>query len=321
MNTTIHTIDMKKRFLIYAFIYITILVLLYNPIAAIQGEKILEEQGRIELYFCKTTNCEYFLTSFLKQTNSVCAFYDLGLKNLTQTLLETNTSVKLFEENYEEELPENIKPVGSKALMHHKFCTDGKHLITGSWNPTQRGTYNNDNYILFIDSPSIAENHKLAYESLEKEQEAKPLHVNLSGILIKNYFCPAHNCEEKVIEELQRAKNSVHMLAFSFTSEPIAQELIRLQQNNVSIEILFEKTRIASYSQYEYLAKHNVSVYKDTNSYTMHEKAIIIDGKTSILGSYNPTKAATEKNDENILILHEENIAQMFIREFEELTG
>ena len=41
----------------------------------------------------------------------------------------------------------------------------------------------------------------------------------------------------------------------------------------------------------------------------MHHKVFIIDNKTVITGSYNPTKNGNENNDENILIIYSEELA------------
>ena len=309
---------MKLRYLFYTLLYIVLLFLLYVP--SFEHISFIQEEGFIELYFCDEINCSYFLTSFLNtSTNGFCALYDLDEPSLIQSLHATNTSVKLFEENYESWMPETIQPVGSKGLMHHKFCVVEDYVLTGSWNPTERGTYKNDNYIVFLKSPSLATNYELAFDSLDYEQQAQALHINLSGVMIENYFCPKHSCEEEIIEELQQAQNTISVLAFSFTSKPIAEELISKYGEGVDVQVLFEKTRIASYSQYKYLNESGVTVYKDTNPYTMHEKAFIIDKETVIIGSYNPTRAANTKNDENILIIHDNKIARVLTEEFTSL--
>ena len=51
----------------------------------------------------------------------------------------------------------------------------------------------------------------------------------------------------------------------------------------------------------------------------MHNKVFVIDNKTVITGSYNPTKNANERNDENILIIHDKKIAEKFLNEFNNL--
>ena len=48
----------------------------------------------------------------------------------------------------------------------------------------------------------------------------------------------------------------------------------------------------------------------------MHHKVFIIDNETVITGSYNPTSGGDERNDENMLIIHDKSIADAFLREF-----
>jgi phosphatidylserine/phosphatidylglycerophosphate/cardiolipin synthase-like enzyme len=51
----------------------------------------------------------------------------------------------------------------------------------------------------------------------------------------------------------------------------------------------------------------------------MHHKVIIIDGETVVLGSYNFSRSAEERNDENTLIIHNVDIANLFEDEFERI--
>jgi phosphatidylserine/phosphatidylglycerophosphate/cardiolipin synthase-like enzyme len=38
-----------------------------------------------------------------------------------------------------------------------------------------------------------------------------------------------------------------------------------------------------------------------------------------ITGSFNPTKAGDTKNDENVLIIHDENVTNQYLEEFEKV--
>ena len=63
--------------------------------------------------------------------------------------------------------------------------------------------------------------------------------------------------------------------------------------------------------------KENIQLIPDTNPGIMHHKVFIIDEKTVVTGSMNPTQNGNERNDENILILHDEDIAKQYIKELE----
>jgi phosphatidylserine/phosphatidylglycerophosphate/cardiolipin synthase-like enzyme len=55
----------------------------------------------------------------------------------------------------------------------------------------------------------------------------------------------------------------------------------------------------------------------DGNPKSMHHKVIIIDGQIVVTGSYNFSKSAKTRNDENTLILHNSEIAKLYLDEFE----
>ena len=48
----------------------------------------------------------------------------------------------------------------------------------------------------------------------------------------------------------------------------------------------------------------------------MHHKVFVIDGKIVAFGSYNFSKSAEEKNDEDLIVVYSGPIAQQFIEEF-----
>jgi len=329
-------INKKLRYTIYLTIYLLTIVLIYNkPLLATNNDVgIITEEGFIDFYSCKEVDCSKTLVSLMnKSKKTTCVFYDLTEKKILSEIKNNNkTRIFLYEENFLKKnktlnYSKNIKPKPSKGLLHDKFCTFGNDTtITGSWNPTQKGTYLNDNYIIIINSNYITKLFRNKEQSIEKrdsdinrKSETKKTNlwnkkqkleigtnnkVNLSGTMIEVKFCPEDNCEEKIIKELNKSNRSVKMLAFTFTSKKIEDELELLdKERGVNVSLVFEKTRITKYSAYEKLKTKNINVLLDGNKNTMHEKMIIIDDRTLIVGSYNPTKNANTLNDENLLII------------------
>ena len=78
-----------------------------------------------------------------------------------------------------------------------------------------------------------------------------------------------------------------------------------------------EKKQHNAFDEFAKLEHANIPVVWDTNKYNMHHKVFIIDSKTVITGSFNPTKNGEMNNDENILIIHDKEIAQQYEDEFE----
>jgi len=320
--------QLPKRYVVFFLLYAFLLLYFYVPVSLpsllTADPAYLLDEGFIAVYFCQEIDCAQLLANLLVASNSsVCAFYDVKDSATLQTLHQVNASVLLFEKNYDSNLHASFTPVASKGLMHHKFCVfNDTYVLTGTWNPTDRGTLYNDNYVLFIASPRIAKHYLRAYDYLQDRTLAvSPLYVNLSGTLIDVYFCPLHDCEQQIITTLQQATFAIRQLAFTFTSEPIAHELRTLALQDINITIIFEKTRITRYSAYHEFLKHPLHIYTDTNPYTMHEKLFLIDDALIIAGSYNPTAAATTINDENLLIISDSTLAQQFRNEFDRILA
>jgi phosphatidylserine/phosphatidylglycerophosphate/cardiolipin synthase-like enzyme len=51
----------------------------------------------------------------------------------------------------------------------------------------------------------------------------------------------------------------------------------------------------------------------------MHHKVFIVDEKIVVLGSYNFSQNAEERNDENLMIIYDPMIAEQFMLEFKRL--
>ena len=64
-----------------------------------------------------------------------------------------------------------------------------------------------------------------------------------------------------------------------------------------------------------------LDVRLDGNTGKMHHKVIIIDESILITGSYNFSRNAETQNDENVLVIHNPELAARFLKEFERVYG
>jgi phosphatidylserine/phosphatidylglycerophosphate/cardiolipin synthase-like enzyme len=65
------------------------------------------------------------------------------------------------------------------------------------------------------------------------------------------------------------------------------------------------------------LREAGLDVRLDGNEGNLHHKVILLDGETVITGSYNFSRSAEVRNDENVLILHSVEVARAFRAEFD----
>ena len=133
-------------------------------------------------------------------------------------------------------------------------------------------------------------------------------------------FAPHGGAEELVIKTIESAHSSVRVAAYSFTSRPIAQALLADAKRGVDVRVVVDKSNAtARYTAATFLANQGVPVRVDYQYAIMHDKFIVVDGKTVEEGSFNFTQAAEKSNAENVLVLHDAEVAQRYGEEWDRL--
>jgi phosphatidylserine/phosphatidylglycerophosphate/cardiolipin synthase-like enzyme len=75
--------------------------------------------------------------------------------------------------------------------------------------------------------------------------------------------------------------------------------------------------RSEKYSSADFLANQGVPTLIDTNHAIAHNKVMVLDGETVLTGSFNFTKAAQEKNAENLLMIRDTALAAQYTQNWE----
>jgi phosphatidylserine/phosphatidylglycerophosphate/cardiolipin synthase-like enzyme len=134
------------------------------------------------------------------------------------------------------------------------------------------------------------------------------------------FFSPGGGCTEAIVDALGKAKTSIDVQAYSFTSAPIAEAVGKAFARGVKVRVVLDKSqRSERYTSATYLANHNVPTWIDTKHAIAHNKIILVDGKTIFTGSFNFTKAAEQKNAENLLIIEgDPKLFAAYLSNFEE---
>ena len=128
-------------------------------------------------------------------------------------------------------------------------------------------------------------------------------------------YSPDGGCTEAIVHELDSAKTNILMLAYSFTSEPITEALVRAQGRGIEVQAIIDSDRLFEKSNStKTLADNGVTVYGDAAHAIQHQKVFIIDpdgeNPVLILGSFNFTGAAEKSNSEDLCILRSRELAQ-----------
>lgn len=142
---------------------------------------------------------------------------------------------------------------------------------------------------------------------------AHPADITLTNTHTQVYFSPDGGCTEAIIKEIGKARREILVQAYSFTSAPIAKALLGAQHRGVMVIAILDKSqRKERYTSATFLANSAIPTYIDDIHAIAHNKVMVIDGATVITGSFNFTKAAEERNAENLLIVQSRELARIY---------
>jgi phosphatidylserine/phosphatidylglycerophosphate/cardiolipin synthase-like enzyme len=218
------------------------------------------------------------------------------------------------------------------AIMHDKFMVIDQSVVwTGSMNYTMTDVYRNDNNLLRLTSSRLAANYATEFDEMftghqfgttSPENTPNPK-VSIDGSLVETYFAAEGDTASHVIEAIRGAQDSIEFMAFTFTHDEIGQAVIERAQAGVQVRGVFEQQQAEGCCPevLRAMQEAGLNVRLDGNPYKLHHKVIVIDRQIVITGSYNFTAAAENSNDENLLILHNADIAGAYGQEFERVWG
>jgi len=149
---------------------------------------------------------------------------------------------------------------------------------------------------------------------------------------LKVLFSPDNDPDDYLLETIVSAKETLDVMMFTFGSNsPLMAGVVnRFQavkyvnhsptaEPKVKVRVGMEQEQCKYWSAYPTFQKLGIPVKIEDTPAKLHHKVGIIDNKTVILGSYNWTLSADIKNDENVLIVNNSDIAALFTDAFNEL--
>jgi len=138
--------------------------------------------------------------------------------------------------------------------------------------------------------------------------------VILNQVPVQVYFSPDGGCTTALTEAIHDAKSEILVQAYSFTSTPIAKALLQAHKRGIRVEVILDKSQKSErYTSATFLANAGIPTYIDSKHAIAHNKIMIIDREAVITGSFNFTKAAEERNAENLLIIKSKELSKAYL--------
>jgi phosphatidylserine/phosphatidylglycerophosphate/cardiolipin synthase-like enzyme len=135
------------------------------------------------------------------------------------------------------------------------------------------------------------------------------------------YFSLYDDPEEVIIEHLAKAEESIFIAMYYFTDSQLSREVVKAKNRGVEVKIYLDSSQVdAQYSKSRFFLNEGIeNIRISSNTNLMHNKFAIIDNSIVLTGSYNWTASASERNDENLLVIDDEEIVARYQNYFNTL--
>jgi len=218
------------------------------------------------------------------------------------------------------------------SIFHQKFVVRDPDrsvpqsaVLTGSTNFTPTGVGSNLNLVVEVLWKRVAANYAQEFEEMWEgtfgllrerrdrgtNRDGTPPRHTVRGLPIKILFAPDHGPEMEIMKQMMKAKERVDFAIFTFArSSGIDDTMKVLARSGITIRGIMDGTN----ANQQWAASHGLLEGSDPNIELfrakrvgglnkLHHKLLVIDGKITIVGSYNFTGPANLLNDENILVV------------------
>ena len=176
---------------------------------------------------------------------------------------------------------------------------------------------------------------------LFQSNKTEIIKTSKEDIEIKVFFSPDDDIKSELIKLIENEKSFIFCAMFRLTEKEITKALLDATLRGIKIVALVDSEGLSgSYSKVIHLFKEGVPLYifpsieksdldeerkekpLSQKNGLMHNKFFIFESqKTVFTGSYNFTRAAQEINQENVLIIKNEKIFNLYKNHFEKICS
>jgi len=134
------------------------------------------------------------------------------------------------------------------------------------------------------------------------------------------HFSPGDDCLNAIRSYINRATTSLDICVFTISDNRITRTIQRAAQRGVKVRIISDNDkRYDKGSDIMDLGISGIPIRLDESEKHMHHKFAVIDSKFILTGSYNWTRQAATRNEENVLITDDPEIVLAYRKEFDKL--
>lgn len=231
------------------------------------------------------------------------------------------------------------------GLHHNKFfvidarggAPESIWVFTGSYNPTQPGTFDDYQNIVEVQDVALANAYNREFNEMwgsdtdipnaatsrfgARKNDNTPHRFVIGGVEVESYFSPSDRTTSRMVNAINAAEHSVAFALLTITRQDLGTAILGRKNAGKKVRGLVDNNTDSG-SQYNFLLSNGVDMHLKTGPGLLHHKYGIIDAEdpnwnaVTITGSHNWSNSAENQNNENTLIIRDGNITNQFLQEF-----
>jgi PLD-like domain/Family of unknown function (DUF5689)/Secretion system C-terminal sorting domain len=243
-------------------------------------------------------------------------------------------------------LPFKVLRGNPSGLMHNKFIIIDRNnpqkcwVEMGSMNFTDNNIFDDYNNVVMIQDQSLAIAYTEEFEEMwgtktadpglfsarfgSTKSDNTPHKFVIGGTALELFFSPSDGVTNEIANRIATADKDVELALLTFTMDQLGTSVKNAATRGASCRVLIDNVNDQG-SEFTFLNANGVMAKDYVAPFQLHHKYCIIDGSPAgvnsdpmvITGSHNWSNAAQTVNDENTIVFHSKNIANLFIQEFE----
>lgn len=265
----------------------------------------------------------------------VRVIYD-GQDNASTSISQLNTGIRTL-----------ASPSGSSyGIMHNKFMiidaadANKATVWTGSPNWTALMFHSDVNNVVILQDQPLAQAYVAEFQQMWGSTTATPnaatakfgpykaattAHTfTIGGSTVDLYFSPTDGTNSEIVSAIATADRELFFGVYTFTEAPNANAIsAKYSTSGMTVKGIMDQysTGYAAYNILSPVMGSDLRIYSQSNT-VYHSKMMIVDpdypaqDPLVTTGSHNWSTTADTKNDENMLIIHDSTIANLYLQSF-----
>lgn len=133
-------------------------------------------------------------------------------------------------------------------------------------------------------------------------------------------FSPQHDCPGRIRGFLRGVKKSVDICVFTITDDRLSSAILDAHRRGVTVRIISDDDKATDPgSDMDRMERAGIPVRVDRSPFHMHHKFALFDGTRLLTGSYNWTRSAAERNEENFIVTGDSRLIGPFSELFDSM--